>query len=156
MLLAPGGIAQASADALPGGIVLRLPVPGGCISSPFGHRRAVGPQAALIHNGVDLPAAAGTWVTAAAAGRVVAVRRLGSSGLEVELAHGGFSTRYAHLGSVAPGIADGSLTSIAAGGRIGRIGRTGVTYGTHLHFEVRIAGQPVDPAPYLGVIFCGL
>ena len=69
--------APAPPPALPGGIALRLPVPGACISSPFGPRRAVGPHAALFHNGVDLPAPAGTWVGAAAAGQVVAVRRLG-------------------------------------------------------------------------------
>jgi murein DD-endopeptidase MepM/ murein hydrolase activator NlpD len=136
---------------------LRLPVPGACISSPFGPRHAVGPHAALIHNGVDLPAAAGTWVTAAAAGEVVAVRRIGASGLEVDVAHGppgaAFVTRYAHLGTVAPGLASGRRI-VAAGDRIGRVGRTGVTYGTHLHFEVRIGGQPIDPAPFLAVQPC--
>src|ERR1019366_2275617 len=103
--------AAAPGPALPGDVELRLPVPGACISSPFGTRRAVGPHAALSHNGVDLPAAAGTWVGATATGRVVAVRPLGSSGLEVDIAHGppggGFLTRYAHLGSVAPAIATG-------------------------------------------------
>ena len=135
--------APAPAPALPGGIDLRLPVPGACISSPFGARRAVGPHAALFHNGVDLPAAAGTWVGAAAAGQVVAVRRLGSSGLELDIMHGpagqGFITRYAHLGSIAPAIAGGA-GRVAAGERIGRIGRSGITYGTHLHFEVHLRG----------------
>jgi murein DD-endopeptidase MepM/ murein hydrolase activator NlpD len=139
--------------ALPEPGHLRLPVPAGCISSPFGLRRAVGPHAALMHNGVDLPAAAGTWVTAAAAGEVVAIRRIGSSGLEVDVAHGAFVTRYAHLGNVAPGLASGRRI-VAAGDRIGRVGRTGVTYGTHLHFEVRIGGQPADPAPFLTVKAC--
>ncbi len=145
--------------ALPGGIELRLPVPGACISSPFGARHAVGPHAALFHNGLDLPAAAGTWVGAAAAGQVVAVRHLGSSGLELDIAHGppgqGFLTRYAHLGSVAPAIASG-VGRVAAGERIGRIGRSGITYGTHLHFELHLEGQAVDPAPYLSAKSCGL
>lgn len=158
------GIARAQPQpeptaSLPDNIVLRLPVPGACMSSPFGPRAAVGPHAALFHNGIDLPAAAGTWVGAAAAGRVAAVRHLGSSGLEVDIAHGqpghGFITRYAHLGSVAPAIAVGG-SQIAAGGRIGRIGRSGVTTGTHLHFELRIDGKPVDPAPFLHTNSCGL
>lgn len=145
----------AAAPALPDGLQLRLPVPGACISSPFGARHAVGPHAGPVHNGVDLPAAAGTWVGAAAAGRVVAVRHLGSSGLEIDIAHGsGLLTRYAHLGTVAPGIATGR-TAIAAGERIGRVGRTGVTYGTHLHFELHRDGHPIDPAPYLHTRSCG-
>ncbi len=142
---------------LPGGIELRLPVPGACISSPFGARHAIGLHAALFHNGIDLPAPAGTWVGAAAAGQVVAVRHLGSSGLEVDIAHGppghGFITRYAHLGSVAPAIATGS-SRVAAGDRIGRIGRSGITSGTHLHFELRIDGNPVDPALHLHTNSC--
>ncbi len=150
--------APAPPPALPGGIALRLPVPGACISSPFGPRSAAaGPHAALFHNGVDLPSPAGTWVGAAAAGEVVAVRRLGSSGLEVDIAHGpsgqGFLTRYAHLGTISPAIAGGA-GRVAAGARIGRIGRSGITYGTHLHFELHLDGQPVDPAPYLHTNSC--
>lgn len=149
--------AEPPTPALPGGIELRLPIPGACVSSPFGPRPAVGPHAALFHNGVDLPAPAGSWVGAAAAGRIAAVRRLGSSGLEVDIAHGppgqGFITRYAHLGSVAPAIAAGS-GQVAAGGRIGRVGRSGVTTGTHLHFEIRIDGRPVDPMPTLHTKSC--
>lgn len=143
--------------ALPGGIELRLPVAGACMSSPFGPRHVVGPHAAVVHNGVDLPAPAGTWVGAAAAGQVVAVRHLGSSGLEVDIAHGrpgqGFLTRYAHLGSISPAIAGGA-GRVAAGDRIGRIGRSGITYGTHLHFELHLDGSPVDPAPYLRTYNC--
>jgi len=149
--------AAAPAPPLPGGAELRLPVPGTCISSPFGARHVVGPRAGPMHNGVDLRAAAGTWVSAAAAGRVAAVRHLGSSGLEVDIAHGPpgqeFLTRYAHLGSVAPAIATGR-TQIAAGERIGRVGRSGVTYGTHLHFELHLGGQVVDPEPYLNTPHC--
>lgn len=150
-------LAAAPGPGLPGGTELRLPVPGACISSPFGARHVVGPHAASVHNGVDLPAPAGTWVGAAAAGRVVAVRRLGSSGLEVDIAHGppgqGFLTRYAHLGSIAPVIAGGA-GQVAAGERIGRIGRSGITYGTHLHFELHIDGHPLDPAPFLDTKSC--
>ena len=146
-----------AAAPLPGGVELRLPVSPACISSPFGPRHVVGPHAATFHNGIDLPAPPGTWVGAAASGRVVAVRHLGSSGLEVDIAHGqpgqDFITRYAHLGTVAPAIADGRA-QVAPGERIGRVGRSGVTYGTHLHFEIHIGGRPIDPAPYLPVHPC--
>jgi len=150
--------AAAPAPPLPGGVQLRLPVPGACLTSPFGPRHTVGPRApAGMHNGVDLRAAAGAWVSAAAAGRVSAVRRRGSYGLEVDITHGppgdGFITRYAHLGSVTPAIATGH-TRVAAGEIIGRVGRTGVTYGTHLYFEVHLAGRPVDPEPYLNTQHC--
>lgn len=149
LLLTMAGVAQA--QPAPGELL--LPVRPACVSSPFGPRHAVGPHAALMHYGVDLPAAAGTWVTAAAAGQVAAIRRLGADGLEVDLDHGRFVTRYAHLGSVAPALAEGRR-SVAAGERLGRIGRSGVTYGTHLHFEVRVGGVPVDPQPFLGVLPC--
>ena len=155
----PRVLPETGPGALPGEIDLRLPLPEACISSPFGHRRAAGPAAATFHNGIDLPAPAGTWVTAAAAGHVVAVRYLGSFGLEVEIEHGPpdhpFITRYAHLGSIAPGIASGTSWTFA-GDRIGRVGSTGITYGTHLHFEVRIGGIPIDPAPYLNTKNCRL
>ena len=148
-------IAAAPAPLLPDGGVLRLPLPSACVSSPFGPRRAVGPHAARMHTGIDLPAPAGTWVSAAAAGHVIAVRHLGSSGLEVDIVHApGLVTRYAHLGTVAPALAEGR-TAVAAGERIGRVGRTGVTYGTHLHFEVHRDGKLIDPAPFVGVAPCG-
>ena len=125
------------------------PVTPACISSPFGERPAGGPRASRMHDGLDLPAPAGAWVRAAAAGRVVSVRRIGASGLEVALDHGnGLVTRYAHLGIVAPPIAEGRR-AVATGEALGRVGRTGVTYGTHLHFEVVLRGTRVDPAPYL-------
>ncbi len=56
------------------------PVTPACISSPFGERPAGGPRASRMHNGLDLPAPAGAWVRAAAAGRVVSVRRIGAWG----------------------------------------------------------------------------
>lgn len=146
--------AAAPAPALPGGVELRQPVPGTCITSPFGPRHAIGRLAAGMHNGVDLRASAGTWVRAAAAGRVAAVRRRGAYGLEIDIAHGpGFLTRYAHLGSVTPAIATGH-TEVAAGEPIGRVGYTGTMYGTHLYFELHLAGRVVDPEPYLHTPHC--
>jgi len=152
LLVLPG-----PAVAQPTPASLSPPVTPACISSPFGLRRPVGPHATLFHNGVDFPAAAGTWVHAVAAGSVVAIRRLNSSGLEVDLRHGvpgaPFLTRYAHLGTLAPALA-GGRRSVAAGGLLGRVGRTGITYGTHLHFELHLDGQPVDPEPFFRVPRC--
>ena len=143
-----------TAPALALAVALVLPVQTGCISSPFGARPLVGPHAATLHNGVDLPAPAGAWVHAAAAGEVTGIRRLGSSGLEIDILHAnGVATRYAHLGAVAPALAGGQR-HVAAGQTIGRIGRSGVTYGTHLHFELRVGGTLTDPEPYLGLKRC--
>lgn len=139
---------------------LAAPVPHACISSPFGPRRLVGPRAALFHNGIDLPAAAGTWVHPAAPGNVVAVRRIGAEGLQVDVAHPApapgalpYVTRYAHLGDVAPAIAEGARR-VTLASRLGQVGRTGVTYGTHVHVELHLAGRPVDPAPFFAIDRC--
>jgi murein DD-endopeptidase MepM/ murein hydrolase activator NlpD len=108
-----------------------------------------------MHQGIDIPAPAGAWVRAAAAGEVVAIRRRGAAGLEVEIRHGGgLTTRYAHLGTVAPPLASGKRR-VASGEAIGRIGRTGITYGTHLHLELLVNGRRVDPAPAFGLRPCG-
>ncbi|HEY4249589.1 MAG TPA: M23 family metallopeptidase [Roseomonas sp.] len=134
---------------------LALPFRPACVSSPFGERApGGGPRASRFHTGTDLPASAGTWVQAAAAGQVTFIRRLGAAGLEVEIRHaGGITTRYAHLGTVAPTLASGRRV-VAQGERIGRIGRTGITYGTHLHFELLIDDVRQDAAPHLGVLPC--
>jgi murein DD-endopeptidase MepM/ murein hydrolase activator NlpD len=133
---------------------LALPVSPACISSGFGARSGAGPRASGVHQGVDLPAQAGAWVRAAADGQVVAIRRRGSAGLEVELRHADdVVTRYAHLGTVSPALARGRR-AVVRGTPLGRIGRSGITYGTHLHFELLWRGTRVDPAPYLGVAPC--
>jgi murein DD-endopeptidase MepM/ murein hydrolase activator NlpD len=135
-------------------VALASPVAAACISSPFGPRDGAGPRASRMHMGIDIPAPPGAWVRAAAAGQVVAVRRRGGSGLEVDIRHAdGRVTRYAHLGTVAPSLANGRRR-VAAGEAIGRIGRTGITYGTHLHLELIVDGQRVDPAPAFGLAPC--
>lgn len=156
MIAATCGAWPATAAELPPRpLALPVPVAPACISSPFGPRRLVGPHAATIHNGIDFPAPAGAWVHAVAAGEVTQIRRMGSEGLEVDIAHpDGSATRYAHLGTVSPALATGRR-SIAKGEAIGRIGRTGVTYGTHLHFEMRLGGVLVDPEPSFQAARCG-
>jgi murein DD-endopeptidase MepM/ murein hydrolase activator NlpD len=108
-----------------------------------------------MHWGMDIPAPAGAWVRAAAAGEVLSIRRVrAGTGLEIELRHAdGRITRYAHLGSVAPRLAEGRRL-VAQGEPIGRVGRTGVTYGTHLHLELVVHGERVDPAPFFGLARC--
>jgi murein DD-endopeptidase MepM/ murein hydrolase activator NlpD len=157
-VLAVAGLWPAVARSQPAIGALLPPVAAACISSPFGPRALPGPHAAAFHTGIDFPAPEGAWVHAAVSGRVLQIRRLGSAGLIVDLLHedpGGspFVTRYAHLGTVAPALADGRRT-VAAGAALGRIGRSGITYGTHLHFEVRVAGEPINPEPFFDVVRC--
>ncbi len=148
-------LAAGAALAAPGRPSLIRPVTPGCVTSPFGPRYlAVAPIAGRFHWGVDLRAAAGARVLAVADGRIIRIDREGMGGLEVLVQHSGFRALYAHLGMVAPAIADGA-TRLAAGQWIGRVGRTGLTLGTHLYFEIIIEGRRVDPAPYLGVAACG-
>ncbi len=135
--------------------VLLPPVTPACISSPFGPRVLPGkPLAGIYHYGIDLPAPAGAAVHAAAAGEVITLHRRGAGGLEVVLRHpGGLTTLYAHLGSVTPALAEGKR-AVVAGEKIGVVGRTGVSYGTHVYFELRVNGERVDPARYLSLVRC--
>lgn len=134
---------------------LVMPVSPACVSSPFGPRILPGkPLAGTYHYGIDLPAPAGAPVRAVAAGEVVTLHRRGAGGLEVVLHHpGGFNTLYAHLGSVMPALAEGKR-QVVAGEELGVVGRTGVSYGTHVYFELQVAGRRVDPAPYLHLQHC--
>jgi murein DD-endopeptidase MepM/ murein hydrolase activator NlpD len=131
------------------------PFAAACIASGFGPRENAGPRASNFHRGVDLPAAPGTWVRAMAPGRVSAIRRIGATGLAIDITHAdGSIFRYAHLGQVAPALAEGRR-QVAAGDVLGRIGRTGITYGTHLHLELVVDGKLIDPEPHLGLARCG-
>jgi len=133
---------------------LEPPVSPACVSSPFGPRILPGrPKAGTFHPGIDLAAPAGTPVRAVADGWVMAVRRRGAGGLYVLVRHAGFDALYAHLGSVAPAIAEGKR-HVATGEKLGVVGRTGVSYGAHLYFQMEIDGTHRDPAPYLDLPPC--
>lgn len=118
----------------------RAPV-AACLSSAFGVR--VG-GAGIVHDGLDLYTGAPRPVAAAADGRVVAIRRLNGYGLTIEIAHGrGVATRYGHLDSAAPGLREGGR--VAAGETIAATGRSGNATAVHLHYEIRVDGEPIDP-----------
>ena len=153
--LASALLATAAQAAPPQPLRFPSPVPARCYSSPFGWRHYVGPMApAGFHNGIDLPAPAGATVRAVAAGTVARIKRMGLGGLQVdERLPGGLLLLYAHLGDVAPSLATGR-TRLSAGDPIGRIGRTGVTYGTHLFFAVFADGHAIDPNLFLRLPAC--
>jgi murein DD-endopeptidase MepM/ murein hydrolase activator NlpD len=145
--------------ALPGPAGLTLPVSPTCITSPFGPRRRIGQIAPGLHPGIDLSAPAGGAIRAAADGQVIAIHKKGIGGLEMLIQHGdpkagGYVTLYSHLGMLVPAIAEGKR-HVAAGEKIAVVGRTGVTYGTHLYFGLLLNGRPIDPEPFLPVKRCG-
>jgi murein DD-endopeptidase MepM/ murein hydrolase activator NlpD len=111
------------------------------ITSPFG------PRGNRFHAGVDLPAATGTPVRAAAGGRVRFTGRIEGFGRLATVSHrGGVRTLYAHLSRIE--VRGGQR--LAAGEKLGRVGASGVvSSGPHLHFEVHVRGAAADPAPAL-------
>jgi len=126
------------------GMLLR-PV-NGPVVSPFGMRLHPIYGDWRMHTGMDIDAACGVPIVAAAAGRVFLSGWKGGYGLTVMIDHGGgLATLYAHQSVVGSGYGQ----QVSAGEVIGYIGTTGVSTGCHLHFEVRVNGAPVDPAPYL-------
>ncbi len=131
------------------------PVSPACVSSPFGPRVLAGrPKAGVFHPGIDLPAAEGAPVRAVARGHVIRAQRKGPGGFEMLIQHEGFIGVYSHLGRLTPAIAEGKR-AVQAGEMVATIGRSGVTYGTHLYFGMLVDRQPIDPTPWLAVAPCG-
>jgi murein DD-endopeptidase MepM/ murein hydrolase activator NlpD len=115
-------------------------------TSNFGIRSDPFRGTAAFHAGVDIPGPLGTPVYATADGIVDRAERSGGYGNMVEINHGkGIQTRYGHLSKilVAP------FTRVHRGQLIALMGSTGRSTGPHLHYEVRIDGAAVNPAPFL-------
>ncbi len=124
---------------------LRTPLDGARMSSGFGMRRHPILGFTRMHRGTDFAAPTGTPVYAAANGTVISARWAGAYGRMVRIRHaGGVETRYAHLSRFARGLAPGRR--VRQGDAIGAVGSTGLSTGPHLHYEVILAGRPVDPA----------
>lgn len=98
------------------------------------------------HHGIDLASPTGTPVYATADGRVDKAQRFSSYGLYIRIDHGGeLETRYAHLSALS--VSEGQM--VRKGDLIGHVGSTGRSTGPHLHYEVRVSGQSVNPIPYM-------
>ena len=117
----------------------------GPVTSPFGSR-CLGNGDCSSHPGIDIAVPAGTAIAAAASGTVIFAGWLGGYGNLTVIDHGGgLATAYGHQSSIAVG----NGTTVSQGQVIGYVGCTGYCFGAHLHFEVRVNGQPVDPLGYL-------
>lgn len=126
---------------------LRKPLAGeASVASPFGYRRDPFLGLPALHTGVDLMQAYGAEILATGAGRVSHAGAMGGYGDMVEIDHGaGLTTRYAHMSEIL--VKEGQ--TVAAGEVLGRLGSTGRSTGPHLHYEVRIDGEPVDPERFI-------
>jgi murein DD-endopeptidase MepM/ murein hydrolase activator NlpD len=122
------------------------PVYGKLESGVGGRRNPFTGRGHEYHEGQDIDAAWGTPVEAAAAGKVIIAGWQRGYGNVVYIDHGsGLSTRYGHLSKINVSVGQ----SIDTGEIIGLVGSTGRSTGPHLHYEVRVNNQPVDPKPYL-------
>ncbi|WP_434626663.1 M23 family metallopeptidase [Chromobacterium sp. CV08] len=123
----------------------RQPVGGARISSGFGLRMHPILHSLRMHSGIDYAASAGTPIVAPADGELVKVARENGYGNVVMIRHNPkLTTLYAHMRAFGKGIRAGG--KVKAGDVIGYVGSTGRSTGAHLHFEVRVNDQPVDPA----------
>ena len=118
----------------------------GEITSPYGYRVHPIWGTTIYHSGIDIGVDEGTPVHAADGGVVVWSGWMGGYGYAVVIDHGnGLSTLYGHNSELA--VDEGQ--SVAKGQVISYAGSTGNSTGPHVHFEVRVNGDPVDPMGYL-------
>jgi murein DD-endopeptidase MepM/ murein hydrolase activator NlpD len=125
--------------------LMRTPLDGARITSRFGPRFHPVLHFVRLHGGTDFAAPVGTRVYAAAGGVVQSAGRSGCAGNMIVLRHdNGWQTRYFHLSAFAPNVTAGAR--VEQGDVIGAVGNTGTcTTGPHLHYEVHINGEKVDP-----------
>lgn len=115
------------------------------MASGYGYRSDPIYGTSKFHEGMDFSAPPGTHVHATGNGRVISAGWNSGYGNLVEIDHGyGYVTRYAHLSKmhVRPG------QTVARGDLIGEVGNTGKSTGPHLHYEVRLRGEPQNPVNY--------
>jgi murein DD-endopeptidase MepM/ murein hydrolase activator NlpD len=118
----------------------------GIITSGFGYRRDPLHGNRAFHQGIDIAAAPAQPVKATADGIVTHAGREGGLGTAVFISHGyGLSSRYGHLSKAA--VKAGQR--VKRGDVIGHVGNSGRSTGYHLHYEVRVDGEPVNPLAYI-------
>lgn len=131
--------------------LFQVPVENPRITSPFGSRRSYnGGPATSYHAGTDFGGAEGTPVYAPAHGIIVLAEELTVRGNAVIVDHGlGAFTGYWHLSGMAVEVGQ----SVVPGALLGYVGTTGLSTGSHLHWELRVGGVPVDPMQWTEQMF---
>jgi murein DD-endopeptidase MepM/ murein hydrolase activator NlpD len=123
-----------------------MPAASMMMSSGFGYRSDPFTGGGAMHAGLDFKGPVGTPILAAAKGTVVLAGFNGGYGKTIEIRHAnGLVTRYAHLSGL--NVRRGQI--VERGVQIGRMGSTGRSTGSHLHFEVRLNGQAINPRKFL-------
>ena len=117
----------------------------GTVTSRFGYRE-LRVNGSNFHNALDIDGVTGDPVRAAATGTVAYSGWRGSYGYLVVVRAGNAEYRYAHNSELLVQVGD----RVDAGDVLALVGDTGLSFGDHLHFEVRLDGAPVDPLPLLG------
>ncbi len=141
----PNPVAPTTGVSIPS----RAPLAASTTTSSYGMRNHPVLGGMRAHKGIDLAAPTGTPVHATADGIVERADRFSSYGLYVAIEHGGnLETRYAHMSRLA--VAAGE--HVKKGDVIGYVGTTGRSTGPHLHYEVRVAGEAVNPIPYMAEV----
>ena len=118
----------------------------GAVNSEFGTRTSLGGKTSEFHGGMDISAERATPVRAPAAGTVVFAGAQAEYGITVILDHGhDIRSVYGHLSKLTVKVGD----AVERGTVIGLTGNTGRSTGPHLHYEILVKGQPVNPRTYL-------
>jgi len=124
--------------------LLKTPLNGARLSSYYGNRHHPVLGYDRMHKGIDFSAPIGTPIMAAGRGVVKRASRYGSFGNAVVIDHGdGYETLYAHLNDFASGLKPGD--HVKQGDVIGYLGKTGLSAGRHLHYEVHHHGRAINP-----------
>lgn len=122
-----------------------IPLNEGRMTDSFGYRRDPFTHQIRFHYGVDFSSPTGTPVFVTADGTVTKAHRVPGFGKVVEVDHGyGFTTVYGHMDQYI--VRRGQ--KLTRGEQIGNVGNTGRSTASHLHYEVRVKGRPVDPLDY--------
>lgn len=122
------------------------PTDGTKITSTFGSRVHPITGVVKLHAGVDIGVPVGTSVYAAKSGKVIFADYMGNAGNAIMIQHSDMETRYYHLDKIK--VESGQ--EVEAGEEIAESGNTGGSTGPHLHFEVRVNREPVNPLVYFG------
>tara|TARA_Y100000815_G_C13310503_1_gene488292 strand:- start:159 stop:1481 length:1323 start_codon:yes stop_codon:yes gene_type:complete len=116
------------------------------IKDSFRYTSGYGPRWGRMHEGTDFAGAHGTPIYSTGDGVVIHAGRMSGYGNLVKIQHEfGIETRYAHMSKIRVKVGQ----RVSRGDRIGDMGNTGRSTGTHLHYEVRVNGNPVNPMSYI-------